>query len=305
MISSTGILYLLALSIGVRNFLVKKGVLMQELNKSVIPIIESVYENLTDSERIVAEFFINNPDQSVDFSANNISGLLHVSEASLTRFAKKCEFSGYREFIYAYKLNITEPSDNHTQLTQNVLADYDEILNKTYSLIDEEQIKNIVQLIVNAKRVYFYGIGSSGLVAQEMKSRFMRLGLFCDAFTDTDLIKINTSLLNEESLVIALSISSDTSAIVNALEQAQKQKAKTILLTANKKTPIVKYCDEIVSIATRNNLEFGNRISPQFPLLVIIDVLYAYFSKSDFDSRKEIFSSTLTPFDEEIEENGE
>jgi len=278
---------------------------MQDLNKSVIPIIESVYENFTESEQVVADFFIKNVDETIDFSAKNISELLHVSEASLTRFSKKCGLSGYREFIYIYKLNIAESGSTHTQLTQNVLADYDEILNKTYSLIDEEQIESLVQLIINAKRVYFYGIGSSGLVAQEMKSRFMRLGLFCDAFTDADLIKINTSLLDKDSVLIALSISSDTPAIVNALEQAQKQNAKTVLLTANKKTPIAKYCNEVVSIATRNNLEFGNRISPQFPLLVIIDVLYAYFLRSDFDSRKEIFSSTLTALDEDLEENGE
>lgn len=278
---------------------------MQNMTKSVVPIIESVYENLTEAEKTVADFFINNIDKTLDFSAHNISTFLHVSEASLTRFSKKCGFSGYREFIYIYKMNITESSGNHTQLTQNVLADYEELLNKTYSLIDENQIERIVQMIINAKRVYFYGIGSSGLVAQEMKSRFMRLGLFCDAFTDADLIKINTSLLDEDSVVIALSITSDTQAIINSLEQAQKKKAKTVLLTANKKTPIVNYSNEIVSIATRNNLEFGNRISPQFPLLVIIDVLYAYFLRSDLDSRKEIFSSTLTALNEEIEKNGE
>ncbi len=278
---------------------------MQELDKSVVPIIESVYETLTESERIAADFFINNAEQALDFSASYVSKLLHVSEASLTRFAKKCGFSGYREFIYVYKLNITEPSNPHTQLTQNVLADYDEILNKTYSLIDEKQIEHIIQLIINAKRVYFYGIGSSGLVAQEMKSRFMRLGLVCDAFTDADLMKINSSLLDEESVVIALSISSDTAVILDSLEQAQQRNAKTILLTANRKTSVDENCDEVVSIATRKNLNFGNRISPQFPLLVIIDVLYAYFLRSDIDSRKKIFSSTLTALDEEIKENGE
>ncbi len=278
---------------------------MQEIDKSVVPIIESVYETLTESEKIAADFFINNIEQKVDFSASHISELLHVSEASLTRFAKKCGFSGYREFIYVYKLNITEPSNIYTQLTRKVLADYDEILNKTYSLINEEQIENIIQLLINAKQVYFYGMGSSGLVAQEMKSRFMRIGLICDAFTDADLMRINSSLLNEDSVVVALSISSDTSVVLNSLEQAQQRNAKTILLTANKNTSIDENCDEVISVATRRNLSFGNRISPQFPLLVIIDVLYAYFLTSDFDTKKEIFSSTLTALDEEIEENGE
>ena len=270
---------------------------MNNLNKSVIPIIETVYDTLTNSEKTIADFFINNIEDA-NLSASSVASNLHISEASLTRFSKKCGFSGYRQFIYEYKNNIIENPHNYQQLTKRVLADYDEILNKSYSLIDEEQIERIIQLIIEAKRVYFYGIGSSGLVAQEMKSRFMRLGLYCDAFTDPDQMKINSSLLDEDSIILGLSVSGEAPALQNAFKQAGKNKVKTVLFTANKKKPFTDICNEIVSVATSQNLSYGNRISPQFPLLVIIDIFYAYFLNSDFDSRKEIFSSTLSALDE-------
>ena len=76
---------------------------MDDLNKSVIPVIESVYENFTNLEKNIADFFINNVDKDEDFSAISISKKMHVSEATLTRFAKKCGYSGYREFIYVHK----------------------------------------------------------------------------------------------------------------------------------------------------------------------------------------------------------
>lgn len=271
---------------------------MQNLNKSAIPIIESVYDTLTDSEKTVADFFISNVNEKEDFSASNIAEKLHVSEASLTRFSKKCGFTGYREFIYLYKDNIAANPLKHRKLTKKVLADYDEILTKSYSLINEEQIEHIIEFIIEAKRVYFYGIGSSGLVAQEMKSRFMRLGLHCDAFTDPDMIKMNSALLDENCVVIALSISSETPVILTAFEQAHKNSAKTVLFTANRISAFKSVCDEIVSVATTKNLSFGNRITPQFPLLVIIDIFYAYLLNSDFDSRKEIFSTTLSALDD-------
>lgn len=72
---------------------------MDDLNKSVVPVIESVYENFTTLEKNIADFFINNVDKDEDFSAINISKKLHVSEATLTRFPKKCGYTGYREFI--------------------------------------------------------------------------------------------------------------------------------------------------------------------------------------------------------------
>ena len=75
--------------------------------KSVIPIIESNYENFTALEKNIADFFMKN-EEKMDFSAKEIAKHLFVSEASLSRFAKKCGFRGYREFIYQYEQNLTE-----------------------------------------------------------------------------------------------------------------------------------------------------------------------------------------------------
>ena len=78
-----------------------------------------------------------------------------------------------------------------------------------------------------------------------------------------------------------------------ALKIQQKQISKI-------KTEIYeKLCNEIVLIATRHNLSYGNRISPQFPLLVMLDAFYAYYLNSDVDSRTKKFSVTLLALDEQ------
>lgn len=107
--------------------------------KSVIETIESNYENFTPTEKNIAEFFIHN-DQKRDFSGKKLAEELFVSEASLSRFAQKCGFRGYREFIYEYKQNFVEKQDEITNNVSQVLETYQELLNKTYSLIDENQL---------------------------------------------------------------------------------------------------------------------------------------------------------------------
>ena len=72
---------------------------MEFYTKSVIPVIESNYDNFTTVERNIADFFIQNR-KKMDFSARAIAEHLYVSEASLSRFAKKCGYRGYREFVY-------------------------------------------------------------------------------------------------------------------------------------------------------------------------------------------------------------
>ena len=58
-----------------------------------------VYENMTVAERSIADFFMSN-EEPMDFSSRNVARMLYISEATLSRFAQKCGYEGYRKFIY-------------------------------------------------------------------------------------------------------------------------------------------------------------------------------------------------------------
>ena len=125
---------------------------MEYYVKSVVPIIESNYDKFTTVERNIADFFIQNR-KKVDFSSKSISERLFVSEASLSRFAKKCGYRGYREFIYQYEETFVEKQESITGNTRMILNAYQELLNKTYSLVDEAQIARISRYLNQAERV--------------------------------------------------------------------------------------------------------------------------------------------------------
>ena len=114
--------------------------------KSIVPIVESKYSSFTNVEKNIADFFLNN-QRKMDFSAQNVAREIFVSEASLSRFAKKCGFHGYREFIYQYEETFAEKSEFVANSTRMILNTYQELLNKTYSLMDEAQIGRVVKYI--------------------------------------------------------------------------------------------------------------------------------------------------------------
>ena len=177
--------------------------------KSVIPVIESNYENFTALEKNIADFFMKN-EEKMDFSAKEIAKHLFVSEASLSRFAKKCGFRGYREFIYQYEESFEEKNKELTGHTRTVLNMYQELLNKTYSLMDEAQIIRICEKLGQAKRVFVCGKGSSGLAAREMRLRFMRIGVDINSIQDPDLMRMQAVFQKEGCLVIGISISGES-----------------------------------------------------------------------------------------------
>lgn len=266
---------------------------MKQYGKSIIPMIESVYDSFTTLEKEIAQFFIHNKTK-MDFSSKNISSLLYVSEASLSRFAKKCGFQGYREFLFRYQEGFEEEKEAVNDRTKSVLVSYQELLNKSYNLLDEIQLQRIVSKLSKYKRVYIYGKGSSGLAASEFQFRFMRIGLDVEAITDTHLMKMNSVRINKESLVIGISISGKTESVKTSLRAAKERGAYTVLITSKQLPEYVEYYDDVLLVAVLKNLEYGNVISPQFPILIMMDILYGYYLQLDKLQKEALHDYTLS-----------
>ena len=269
---------------------------MLSYNKSVIPVIESAYDDLTNVEKSIADYFINYVNGE-DLSSKAVSRRLFVSEASLSRFSKKLGFRGYREFLFAFQ-GSTKSEKNLDILTRQVLNSYQKVLEKTYSLIDNEQMIRLAQMLDLYERVYVYGIGSSSVVAREFKLRFMRLGLDVDYLAEAHSIRMNITRVNK----LSLSVSGRTEEVVEGLKTAKEKGAKTIMLSAAKVYEYRSFYDELVLMGGLKNLAISDKISPQIPALIMIDILYTHYLHYNKANKDEKLKMTLEHIDYELEE---
>lgn len=265
---------------------------MSEKEKTIGPIIKSKYDSFTQLEKGIADFFLNN-QKKMELSAKKISELLYVSEASLSRFAQKCGFRGYREFVYQYEKSFHETSCIHGTTTKSVLEMYQELLNDCYGLADEVQIARVIRYLNETDGVVVCGKGSSGLVASEMETRFMRIGVNIDSIRDSDRMVMQAVFMNKKNLVCGMSISGKTEEVLYLLRESHKRGATTVLFTANHKEDFKEFCTEIVLIPSLKFLDQGNVISPQFPLLLMVDIIYYYYLNQDKDSKELLHDHTL------------
>ena len=270
---------------------------MEYYVKSVVPIIESNYNNFTMVEKNIADFFIHNHEK-MDFSAKTVAAKLFVSEASLSRFAQKCGYRGYREFVYQYEETLVEKKESMTGNTRMVLNAYQELLNKTYSLVDEEQIGRIGKYLNQAERVFVCGKGSSGLAASEMELRFMRIGVDIDSLQDSDRMRMQAVFQDKRCLVFGISISGETEGVRYLLREAHKRGAKTVMITAQNKDSYAEYCSEVLLLPSLRHLNHGNVISPQFPILVMLDLIYSYYVEQDKPKKESFHDNTLRALEE-------
>ena len=263
-------------------------------SKSVLPRIESSYEKMTYLEKQVADFFLKNR-QIVDFSAKGISARLTVSEATLSRFAQKCGFRGYREFIYLYEasLNQSEFYDTVTTSSKQVLHTYQSLLTKSFALIDEDQISRVAEMISLSEQTIVCGKGSSGFAAREMAHRLTRIGEHIHAVFDGEMMPVQGLIRHEGECAIGMTLSGTSKEVIDFLQFAKKNGASTVLVTASYVEEQKEFCDEIVLVPSLQRLNQGNLISPQFPILVLIDMLYASLMEMDRSRKRFLHEQTL------------
>lgn len=256
--------------------------------------ISNVYDKLTNVEKNIADFFLSNKED-FHFSSKNIAARLYVSEASLSRFAKKCGYKGFREFIYEYdrEFHLTRQKNSFNRITKQVADIYQELLDKNLCLVDEAQMARIARMLTQAEHIFVYGMGSSGFAAKEFSLRFMSLGLYMEAVTDAHVMKMNAALVSEKTLIIAVTLSAKTRETMEAVRLAAKNKASVLLITANSSPELLEYCSEILLVAGIKDLDRGIMISAQFPILVMTDIFFSYYLHTDYYEKLALHAETV------------
>ena len=66
--------------------------------------------------------------------------------------------------------------------------------------------------------------------------------------------------------------------------------AKTVLFTSSPNKDTQAFTETIL-VASQNQASYIQRISAQLPMLILVDLLYAYFLEIDRESKEKIFNS--------------
>lgn len=241
--------------------------------------IEKNFEDMTQLERSIGEFFIKNKSIR-DFSSKCISGLLYVSEASLHRFAKKCGYKGYREFIFSYEKDIENEKNSGTgekkagQLINKLRTGYATLVEENFSLIKDNQIRKIAALLNSGKRVIFISTESENAIFEKFKLKYLKLGIDMNTVTKTELLEPAMTVIGEDSVVLVFDLQGEDKNLEASIKRARLKGIDTVLITANEACGYAEFCDETIKLSYKKGME--NIISKQIVILMIMDIIYSY-----------------------------
>lgn len=264
---------------------------------SILSSIHSNYNNLTNTEKKVADYVLENMKNVVYMSITDLADSCGVGESSIFRFCKSLSYKGYQEFKIALAHSITVEneipqltdhvtmSDSMEQVASKVLSNNISALNETYNLINFEDIEKAVQYIVNAERVLFFGVGSSLVTAWEAKNKFMRITNKTECSMDSHLQMMSAALMTERDVAVVISYSGSTKDTIELAKKAKERGATVISITRFTKSPLTNYSDVTLLCGANEGPLQGGSLSAKISQLYLLDMLYVeYFKRTHEES---------------------
>lgn len=231
--------------------------------------------NLTKSEKLVADYIATNRDQVIYGTMNTIKDSTGVGDATIIRFCQKIGFSGFTDLkISLAKEDFSnsekdEDNKNYYSKITNTLID---VLQKTESLIDEENLDKAINLLSTSKQVYLFGSGHSGQTARDFELVLLRVGIIARAETDPHIQSQIAAMLTEDDLIIGFSLSGRTKDLYSAMSIAQSNDAKTIIITNSPTSPLAQMADISLQTSVDEFLN-GGTVAGQISQLYVCNVL--------------------------------
>lgn len=225
--------------------------------------------NKNDNE--ILSYCIRNHAAIANLKVTELADRLFISPASVVRFCKKLGFSGYSDFKASLRMDLFEPQETPRQAHP---TDFFRDIQKTIQMVPEETVERIVELIHRSRRVELYAVGSSRMPGTELAKRLQTIGKSAFCYDDSSLMNISARQLTPEDLVLALSISGETSLIIAAATVAKSRGAALVSFTSLGSNTLSSMADENLYVNATNFVCSGITVQSRVQLLMLCEYLF-------------------------------
>ncbi len=251
-------------------------------SQNPIAKIKEHHSALRKSERKVADFILENAAALINMRIVDVASRAEVSEPTVLRFCRALGYDGFQSF----KLQLAQHLGTSSSYSQFSVDDNDtaaDLCSKVFDStigslltvrdqLDATILEKAINKLIEARRVEFYGFGASGSVAADAQHKFFRLQVSSAAYTDPHIQLMSAISLGEHDVVVAISQSGRTKALIQSVKLAMEAGA-TVIGLAPAKTPLSALCSIAIHVNVEEDQHEFTPVSSRIAHLLVIDVL--------------------------------
>ncbi|MEY5099170.1 MAG: hypothetical protein RJA36_1889 [Pseudomonadota bacterium] len=248
--------------------------------------IQASLSALPPAEQRVGKLVIADARKFVNMPISDIADRAHVSKPTVVRFCRSMGYDGLSDF----KLKLAGTVSEGVPFIHRSVDPDDKINDVLVKVIDNsvaaflryrnDASTNALERAVDAleaawrdnRRIEFYGVGNSGIVAQDAQHKFFRLGVNAIAYSDGHMQVMSASLRGPGDVVVVISNSGRTRDLIDAADIARKHDATAIVITASG-SPLASVGNIHLAADHPENYDRYSPMTSRLLHLMIIDVL--------------------------------
>lgn len=252
---------------------------------SVLAEIRTRYNVLSPTQKKIADVILNSGDKVILMSISELAEKCQTSETTIMRFLRKMGYDSYQVFRVRIAQEFSDktpraiyeeikPDDSIEQIMTKVIQSTVNSIHDLAELVDSELFEEVINLLSEAERIYFFGVGASSAIALDAFHKFLRLGLNVFYCSDSHIMSIISAHTKPSDLVFAISHSGESREILDAVNLAKANGTKIISLTSYQNSSLTKLSDKILLSSTNETKYRSDAMVSRIIQLVIIDILY-------------------------------
>ncbi len=246
--------------------------------------------SLAPAEQRVGKLVLADPRAFACLPIHELADRAHVSKPTVVRFCRSVGYDGLVDFKLKLAGSVSEgvpfvhrsvdvddkTGDVLVKVIDNTVAAFLKYRNDASSFAIEKATDALVATATSGKRIEFFGVGNSGIVAQDAQHKFFRLGVNTVAYSDGHMQVMSATMMGPGDCVVVISNSGRTRDLMDACDIARKNGATTIVITASG-SPLANISRQVGHIhLAADHPEGYDRYSPMVSRLLhlmIIDIL--------------------------------
>ena len=207
--------------------------------------IKASLSSLAPAEQRVGKLVLSDPRAFANLPITELGLRSNVSKPTVVRFCRSMGYDGLSDFKLKLAGTVSEgvpfihrsvdaddkTADVMVKVIDNTVAAFLKYRNDASSVAIEKAADALLATYHAGKRIEFFGVGNSGIVAQDAQHKFFRLGITSIAYSDGHMQVMSASLLGPGDCVVVISNSGRTRDLMDACDIARKNGATTLVIT--------------------------------------------------------------------------
>ena len=263
--------------------------------QSVLGVICAFYDQFFEAEKKIADCIMERKEDVVEMTVAELAAASQTSDATVSRFCRRCGFKGFQNLKLALAKEVMEESHKAVQVSndidrqkkrqsiQNILANKVAELEETAAMINEAELEQVLCLLEQAQTVQVAAVGNTIPVAMDCAFKLNQLGIRAVAGTIWEEEAAHAFNLTSRDVLLLISNSGMSKRLQTLAQGAKENGARLIIITSNTYSPLALLCDHCLVTATREKLLTEEFWFSRIASMLVVEILYLFL----FSSRKD------------------